>query len=130
MLDSLHIKNYRLFKDFKINSLKRVNLIMGKNNVGKTSLLEAIWLYIHQANPSAFELILRQRGENIRNFRNENRPEEIDKIQAMFKSLFYKRILADKYENRASTSPVNNSDNEISLYRYLQLHIALIQSVP
>jgi AAA15 family ATPase/GTPase len=42
MIDSLHIQNYRLFKDLKIDKLGQVNLIAGKNNTGKTALLEAI----------------------------------------------------------------------------------------
>ena len=42
MLESLHIQNYRLFKDLKIDKLGQVNLIAGKNNTGKTALLEAI----------------------------------------------------------------------------------------
>jgi AAA15 family ATPase/GTPase len=44
MLHSLHIQNYRLFKDLKIEKLGQVNLIAGKNNAGKTALLEAIAL--------------------------------------------------------------------------------------
>jgi len=45
MLDSLHIKNFRCFEDLTIPSLGRVNLIVGKNNSGKSTLLEAINLY-------------------------------------------------------------------------------------
>lgn len=45
MLPSFYIKNYRLFKELKIPSLKRINLIIGQNNVGKSSLLEAIDIY-------------------------------------------------------------------------------------
>ncbi len=46
MLTSLHIKNFRGFRDLKIDSLARVNLIAGKNNVGKTGILEAIYLLL------------------------------------------------------------------------------------
>jgi len=46
MLESLYIKNYRLFRELRIDSLKRVNLIIGKNNAGKSSLLEAIATYL------------------------------------------------------------------------------------
>src|SRR2546421_215551 len=52
MIYSFHIKNYRGFKDFTIEPLERVNLITGSNNVGKTSLLEA--LYLNLAPGSAF----------------------------------------------------------------------------
>ena len=42
MLERLHIRNYRVFNELKIDQLSRINLIAGKNNSGKTSLLEAI----------------------------------------------------------------------------------------
>ncbi|MDR1054035.1 MAG: ATP-binding protein, partial [Planctomycetaceae bacterium] len=44
-LDSLEIKNFRCLKDFKIPSLKRINLFTGKNNTGKSTILEAIAIY-------------------------------------------------------------------------------------
>src|ERR1041384_1091471 len=52
MIHSFHIKNYRGFKDFTIEPFDRVNLITGSNNVGKTSLLEA--LYLNLTPGSAF----------------------------------------------------------------------------
>lgn len=45
ILDSLEIRNFRGFNHLQIERLARVNLIVGKNNVGKSSLLEAIELY-------------------------------------------------------------------------------------
>ncbi len=45
MYTSFHIQNFRLFEELKINDLARVNLIGGKNNVGKTSLLEALFVH-------------------------------------------------------------------------------------
>ncbi|KHD09044.1 hypothetical protein PN36_23580 [Candidatus Thiomargarita nelsonii] len=50
MINSLYIKNYKLFKELRIDSLAQVNLIIGKNNVGKTSLLEALMLYSDDKN--------------------------------------------------------------------------------
>jgi AAA15 family ATPase/GTPase len=35
LLNTLYIKNYRSLKELNISSLKRVNLITGKNNTGK-----------------------------------------------------------------------------------------------
>ncbi len=51
MLERLHIRNYRVFNDLKIDQLSRINLIAGKNNSGKTSLLEAIFLLAGAGNP-------------------------------------------------------------------------------
>lgn len=44
MIHSFSIKNYRGFSDFGFEPLERVNLITGSNNVGKTALLEALYL--------------------------------------------------------------------------------------
>jgi len=52
MLKSLRIRNYRVFKDLEVSGLKRINLIAGKNNSGKTSLLEAILLLSRGADPT------------------------------------------------------------------------------
>jgi AAA15 family ATPase/GTPase len=45
LLDSLEIKGYRCFEHLTIEKLGRVNLIVGKNSVGKTALLEIISIY-------------------------------------------------------------------------------------
>jgi AAA15 family ATPase/GTPase len=50
MINSLYLKNYKLFKELRIESLAQVNLILGKNNVGKTSLLEALMLFSDHLN--------------------------------------------------------------------------------
>ena len=44
MLEELLIRNYRIFKELKIDKLSRINLVAGSNNTGKTSILEAIFL--------------------------------------------------------------------------------------
>ena len=44
MLTSVSVKNFRCLTDLDIEPLDRVNLIAGTNNVGKTALLEAIFL--------------------------------------------------------------------------------------
>lgn len=45
MIESFKIENYRRFKSFKLSKLGRVNLLVGENNSGKTSILEAIHLF-------------------------------------------------------------------------------------
>ena len=41
-LDSLKIKNFRILEDVTIEKLGHVNLIVGKNNSGKSTVLEAL----------------------------------------------------------------------------------------
>ena len=50
MLEKLEIRNYRIFRELKIDQLRRVNLIAGSNNSGKTSLLETIFLLAGAGN--------------------------------------------------------------------------------
>jgi len=51
MYKDFKVKNFRGFKEFHIGSLNRVSLIMGKNNVGKTALLEILCLHAGRNNP-------------------------------------------------------------------------------
>ena len=44
MLKSIRLQNFRLFKDLKVEGFERFNLIGGKNNVGKTALLEGLFI--------------------------------------------------------------------------------------
>jgi len=52
--DSLFIEQYKIFKNFKIDKLNRINIFAGFNNTGKTTLLEAIYLLTKQNNIEAY----------------------------------------------------------------------------
>lgn len=47
---SLYIRNFRILEDFEVKKLGRLNLIVGKNNSGKSSVLEALRIYAGGAN--------------------------------------------------------------------------------
>src|SRR5580700_3796555 len=51
MFKNISLKNFRGFENLTLDGLQRVNLVVGKNNTGKTSLLEAIAVI---AKPSLF----------------------------------------------------------------------------
>lgn len=48
---NIDIHNFRGIESLTISNIKQVNLITGKNNCGKTSILEAIFLLIGMSNP-------------------------------------------------------------------------------
>lgn len=61
MIKDLHIQNFWLFEDLQIKGLKLVNLIAGKNNTGKTALLEALRIYAAKGDSSVVNNILNNR---------------------------------------------------------------------
>jgi len=64
MIHSFYVKNFRLFDELKVPSLSQVNLIVGKNNSGKTALLEAIFTYFTNSNPSPlFDLLIKRQED-------------------------------------------------------------------
>ena len=67
MISSICIQNFRGFKRFEMADLGRVNLLVGGNNSGKTSLLEALYLLTSKAEPRTLWDLLWHRGENAIN---------------------------------------------------------------
>jgi AAA15 family ATPase/GTPase len=66
MLKSLKIENFRCFEEFKLSQLGRVNLLVGKNNSGKTSILEAIHI-LEAVDISPFWEAIERRKEYLDN---------------------------------------------------------------
>ena len=65
MLQDLHIKGFKCFRDFQLTDISRVMLVSGKNNIGKTSLLESISLFYNTADPEWLFRHLRWRDISI-----------------------------------------------------------------
>jgi len=73
MLEQIHIQNFRCFEDFKAEGFERVNLIGGKNNSGKSCLLEAILCLRKEENKSTYLLEIAQlRSESYDDIFYEN----------------------------------------------------------
>ena len=52
MFKSIKIKNLRAITELEINNLGQVNLFVGNNNCGKTTILEALFFIIGNNNPN------------------------------------------------------------------------------
>ncbi len=50
MLKKFHISGFRCFKELELAPLARINLVAGSNDVGKTALLEALFLHSGSTN--------------------------------------------------------------------------------
>ena len=71
---NLEIKNFRGIGHLEINDLSRVNVFVGQNNSGKSSILEAIHLLAGMSNPDM--------PQNLNRIRNRN-------YYSNFKDIFY-----------------------------------------
>lgn len=76
MLKSLKIENFRCFPFFEMQQLGRLNLIVGTNNSGKTSILEALRLLLNTPFNFDFEVlaeIITDRSEYVINDEDQDR---------------------------------------------------------
>lgn len=79
----IRIRNFRCFQYLEVKGFKRVNLIGGQNNIGKTSLLEALSLYFYP-NSSGISCIKKTRKESDHELKKQP--------QNAWNNFFYKQI--------------------------------------
>jgi len=65
LFNSLEIQRFRAFEYLHIEKLGRINLIVGRNNVGKSTVLEAIRLYANLGAPHVLMEILESRDDRL-----------------------------------------------------------------
>jgi AAA15 family ATPase/GTPase len=67
MIESLRVANFRCYSSLKLTGLKRINIVVGANSSGKTTLLESLFMVAGASAPNAaFQLrALRQLGGQL-----------------------------------------------------------------
>jgi len=63
MLTNLKVAGYRSIQSAKFENFARVNVLVGGNGAGKTSFLEALYLYLSQGTAEAIIGVAKRRGE-------------------------------------------------------------------
>lgn len=76
----LSIRGFRGIADLHIPQLGRVTLLTGKNNTGKSSILEALRLHTQNAEPNVVYSILESREEYTRGADRETRSSDPDAL--------------------------------------------------
>jgi AAA15 family ATPase/GTPase len=85
MINELVLKNFRCFKDFTLEAFCPVTLIAGANNVGKSSILESIFLFLDRYSSNVFFKLNVIRGlQNV-----------LVSPRMMWESLFYDMCLTE-----------------------------------
>jgi energy-coupling factor transporter ATP-binding protein EcfA2 len=64
-LESIHIHQFRGLRDLELKNLGHINLIVGINNSGKTSVLEALNIYCHPLDIKIWLNTARQRDQEV-----------------------------------------------------------------
>lgn len=78
MYKSFRVQNFRGFRDLQLDDLARVNLIAGKNNTGKTALLEAILTFTGVYDSSMLLRIPAEQRQSFKSYRLEEGTELIN----------------------------------------------------
>ena len=92
-LESVTIHQFRGLRDLELKDLGRINLLVGINNSGKTSVLEALEIYCHPLDIRSWLSTALQREQESR----LTRP--IDAIQWLFTRYFYNQYQELKKPN-------------------------------
>ena len=86
-IGTIDIERFRAFRGLGIKGLGRVNLITGRNNTGKSSVLEALRILASDASPSVINNILHYREEDTGEPEEQGRPidtEGLFQISTLF----------------------------------------------
>ncbi len=108
LFDSLEIRQFRAFDFIKIEQLGHINLFLGKNNAGKSTLLEALYLYANLGSPKVMQAILDGRDE----------PGEVrhgNTAEPTVWSLFYDHPPLERIVNSIQIGRVGAPDSALTL---------------
>ncbi|HVZ37658.1 MAG TPA: AAA family ATPase [Candidatus Kapabacteria bacterium] len=111
--ESLEVNNFRGFSHLVVEQLGRVNLIVGKNSVGKSSLLEALWLYAQRGSLRTIEELLISRDE----LSSSRVRSELDweKIETAIRSLLHGRADIRRGGAAIRIGPLDTPDRLLAL---------------
>lgn len=83
-LSDFSIKGFFGLEDLSIPRLGRVTLLVGRNSVGKTTVLDAVQIYAARGRPATVEQILRRREELALGLGEDQEPVATTDVKALF----------------------------------------------
>ena len=95
-MKELTISNYKCLKNIEISDLKSVNLFTGKNNTGKSTILEAVALFAAKGDMHLVKIFLEERGE-LNNYSDKNSSTKAN--LELLSGFFYNRKIGFKEGN-------------------------------
>ncbi|WP_297203845.1 AAA family ATPase [uncultured Brachyspira sp.] len=121
MIKDLYIENFRGFDKLKIDNIKKINFLVGKNNCGKTSILETLMLILSESRINIIE--------NIKAI-NRLAKNEVE-IKTLFHNFDYNNNINFNYNKYDNTSYNINiipifKDEKITNDDYIELNYNII----
>ena len=113
LFDNIEVRNFRAFDYFTIEQLGHVNLIVGRNNVGKSTLLEALWLHANVGSPEAIQDILLGRDE-LTDHRSEGMKPAGTRGPAVW-SLFHGHPCLERISDTISIGRIKAPDSSLRI---------------
>jgi len=113
LFDNIEIRNFRAFEYLMIEQLGDVNLLVGRNNVGKSTILEALWLHANLGSPEIIREILVGRDEYT-DHRAEGMKPSGAKGPAVW-SLFNGHPCLERITDSISIGPVKAPDSSLRI---------------
>ncbi|WP_084161733.1 AAA family ATPase [Paraburkholderia bannensis] len=105
MIDSIHFEDFRCFTDFTVSGLNRINLFVGMNNSGKSTLLEGLH-FVESGNWNSLLQVLLRRGWLKNVFQQSQLYQYVD----VRHSLFNVKSLAEGKEKFSIETRSKNGD--------------------
>lgn len=115
LLTDFEIENFRCFDTFKMHNIKRINLIGGMNNAGKTALLEALFLSNGINDSSVGYIKYTLRGEKAIN--------EYRLAITLWYSLFYNRHTDQFIKLKSTLSTKNTKEAYARTFEYISVNL-------
>jgi len=80
-IKNIEIKNFKCFENFKAEGFGRVNLIGGKNNVGKTAFMEVCYLTLQKKEEALIQtFIIREKRNYVDAIKENNIHKNIEQL--------------------------------------------------
>lgn len=115
MITKLAIENFKDLNTLKIKDLNQVTLISGKNNIGKTSILEAIILLLNNNQSSAIVPFLANR--EIKDFSVNRLYNESIEFENAVSGIFYHHSLSKKISITSNDRTLDICINDATPYK-------------
>jgi len=117
MIKSLLIRNFRIFKEIEIKKLSRVNLFVGKNNSGKSCLIEALQIYATKGNPKILYEINTNRDEDWESIIAEKNDTSVKEVADPLSYIFNGYSLPEIDGESIEIGPTDDDSERLKIRR-------------